>query len=126
MRKFWIGLILLAFSSGLYAQCGTGAPHCVVLFWSWAQGSGGVATSFNILRSTVTGGPYTQVGTTPVTLTSYTDNSGTGNILTEGSTYFYVIAASGPGGSSPNSTEASAKIPFLPPVTPTNPVATAH
>jgi hypothetical protein len=123
-----LALCALLLSAGLFAQtapCGT-AAHCVVLTWNWAQGSGGAATSFLVLRGTTTGGPYTQVGTTPISLLSYTDNSATGNVLTEGATYFYVIEASGPGGNSSNSTEASARIPFLPPVAPTTPVATPH
>ncbi len=117
-------LYLLLFAGIGFAQCGT-APHCVVL--SWTPGAGGATpTSFNVLRSTTTGGPYSQVGTTPASLTSYTDMSQTGNVLTEGATYFYVIAAASLGGASPNSTEVSAKIPFLLPTAPTSPLATAH
>jgi hypothetical protein len=118
-------LCFLVFAAGLFAQCGT-APHCVTLTWNWSQGTGGSATSFNVLRGTTTGGPYTQIATTPVTILGYTDLSAAGNVLTEGATYFYVIEASGPGGNSPNSIEASAKIPFLPPNSPTGPAATAH
>ena len=121
-------LLCLMFASVGFAQptspCGT-APHCVVLTWSAGLG-GSPPTSFNILRSDVTGGPYTQIGTTPATILSYTDMSGTGNVLTEGSTYFYVIQATNSGGNSPNSAEAAAKIPFLLPSAPTFVIAVPH
>lgn len=43
------------------------------------------ATSYAVLRSTTSGGPYTQIGTT--NYTAYSDRSG----LTNGRTYYYVV-----------------------------------
>jgi rhamnogalacturonan endolyase len=70
----------------------------VTLNWTAPAG----ATSYVIGRSTITGGAYTTIAS-GVTSTSFTDNSA-GN----GSTYFYVIAATGAGGTGLNSAEASA------------------
>jgi hypothetical protein len=52
---------------------------------SWAPVSG--ATAYNVLRGTVSGGPYTQIASVPSSTLAYTDLS-----VTSGSTYFYVIA----------------------------------
>ena len=57
--------------------------------------------SYNVKRATVTGGPYTTMGS--VTGTSYIDSG-----LTNGTTYYYVVSAVNPGGEGPNSTEANA------------------
>jgi hypothetical protein len=62
----------------------------------WATSSG--ATSYKVSRSTVSGGPYTQVGTPSVT--SYTDTS-----VSNGTTYYYVVAATNLGGTSANSAQ---------------------
>ena len=51
---------------------------------SWNASSG--ATSYNVKRSTVSGGPYTTVGSPGAT--SFTDTG-----LTNGTTYFYVVTA---------------------------------
>jgi hypothetical protein len=56
-------------------------PARVDLTWS-AQGQ---ANSYDVLRGTVNGGPYTQIGTT--TTTAYSDTKG----LTSGDTYYYVL-----------------------------------
>jgi len=69
----------------------------VGLTWS---ASGG-ATSYNVKRATVSGGPYTTVGST--SSTSFT-NTG----LTNGTTYFYVVTATNSFGESGNSNQASA------------------
>jgi hypothetical protein len=82
--------------------------HSVTLTWTWSQGTGGSATGFNVKRATVAGGPYTTVGTAVSTTTNYVDTSG----LTEGTKYFYVVTATGPGGESTPSNEASGMIPF--------------
>lgn len=58
--------------------------------------------SYNIKRSTTSGGPYTTIGT--VTGTKYTDTA-----VTNGSTYYYVVASVDNSiGENPNSTEVVA------------------
>lgn len=93
------------------------AQHSVKLTWTAGAGGGAVAT-FNVKRATVTGGPYTTVGSAPVAQPTYTDTSGTGNMLIEGTTYYYVVTATGPGGESGPSNESKASIPFLRPSAP--------
>ena len=66
---------------------------------TWTASSG--ATSYTILRSTTSGGPYTSVGTS--TTTSF---SNTG--LTCNTAYFYVVTASNGSCSSGNSAQATA------------------
>ena len=66
------------------------------LTWSAATG----ATSYNIWRSRVSGGPYTKIGTSGST--SY---SSTG--LATGTTYYYVVTSTGAGGTSEFSQEGS-------------------
>src|SRR5207253_2828678 len=67
---------------------------------SWTASSG--ATSYNVLRSTTSGGPYAQ-GACGVTSTSYSDTG-----LTALTTYYYVVQAVDAGGTSANSSPASA------------------
>jgi fibronectin type 3 domain-containing protein len=69
----------------------------VVLSWSASTG----ATGYVVKRGTVSGGPYTQVGT-PVAI-SFTDTG-----LTNGTKYFYVVEASNGAGTSANSAEVNA------------------
>jgi subtilisin-like proprotein convertase family protein len=65
---------------------------------SWTASAG--ATSYNILRSTTSGGPYTQVGTSATT--SFADSG-----LSCNTTYYYVVQAVGACASG-NSAQASA------------------
>ncbi len=67
---------------------------------SWSAASG--ATSYNVKRSTTSGGPYTTVQT-GVTGTSF-NNTG----LNASTTYYYVVSAVNAGGESANSAQASA------------------
>jgi len=82
---------------------------------------GGTVTGFIFKRATVTGGPYTTLNSSPVTNCSFDDTSAA--VQAEGSKFFYVVAATGPGGVSPDSSEASATIPFSPPAIPSAPTA---
>jgi hypothetical protein len=66
----------------------------------WTAPSG--ATTYNVLRSATSGGPYTQVAS-GVTSTSYTDTE-----VTNATTYYYVVQAVSSNGVSGNSNEASA------------------
>ncbi len=119
-------LCFVIFAAGLLAQnpCGT-APHCAVL--SWTPGTGGsLATGFNVKRATVTGGPYTQVGSVTAPTVTFTDLSGTGNVLVEGTKYFWVVTATGLGGESVPSPEVSGTVPFSPPQAPTGPTVTVR
>jgi endo-1,4-beta-D-glucanase Y/fibronectin type 3 domain-containing protein len=88
----------------------------VALTWNASTG----ATSYTVLRATVSGGPYTSVQT-GITTTSFTNTS-----LTNGTTYFYVVRAVNAFGTSGNSNQASATptAGTIPPA-PTNLVATA-
>jgi uncharacterized protein (TIGR03437 family) len=108
-------LAVTPFYSSLVAQ----TPHTVTLTWAWNQGDGPVATGFNVKRGTASGGPYATVASlTGTTIRTYTDASGTGNLLTPGTTYYYVVTAvSGSVESSP-SPEAQALIPASAPGAP--------
>lgn len=80
--------------TGITATPGNGQ---VTLAWNASAG----AASYNVERSTTSGGPYTTVGMP--TATGFTDTS-----VTDGTTYFYVVDAADLAGSSPNSTQVSA------------------
>jgi autotransporter-associated beta strand protein len=69
----------------------------VDLVWDTASG----AASYNVKRATISGGPYTTIAN--VTSNSYTDVN-----VTNGSPYYYVIAALGASKESANSAEAYA------------------
>ncbi len=75
----------------------TPGDSMVGLAWSAANG----ATSYNIKRSAVAGGPYTTVAN--VTTTSAEDTG-----LVNGTTYYYVVSAVNAAGESANSAEVSA------------------
>ena len=85
-----------AVPTGLTAVPGNGL---VVLNWLPLPG----ATSYNIKRTSRSGGPYTPVAT-DVTSTTYSDS-----IVKNGVVYFYVVSASNFGGESADSAEASAE-----------------
>jgi fibronectin type 3 domain-containing protein len=76
----------------------TSSNAAVSLTWNTAV----AADSYMIGRSTITGGPYTNIAT-GVTATTYLDNG-----LINGTTYYYVVAATNSYGPSSNSVEASA------------------
>jgi uncharacterized protein (TIGR03437 family) len=91
----------------------------VALTWTWSQGDGAVATGFNVKRGTTSGGPYATVASlTGTTIRTYTDASGTGNILTPGTTYYYVVTALAGAAESSPSPEAQAFIPASAPGAP--------
>jgi hypothetical protein len=66
---------------------------------TWAASA--TATSYNVKRSTTTGGPYTKISSP--TATNFTDTN-----LANGTTYFYVVSAVNATGESANSVQASA------------------
>jgi len=71
----------------------------ITLTWTASTG----ASSYNVKRASVSGGPYTTVAT-GVTGTTFTNTS-----LTNGSSYYYVVTAVNSAGESSNSPQASAK-----------------
>ncbi|HEV2436750.1 MAG TPA: fibronectin type III domain-containing protein, partial [Verrucomicrobiae bacterium] len=82
---------------------------------NWTASSG--ATSYNVYRASVSGGPYTQIATS-VSTTSYTDTT-----VVNGTTYYYVVTAVNANGESGYSNEASAT-PCTTPTVPTGLSAT--
>ena len=66
---------------------------------SWTASSG--ATSYHVKRGTATGGPYSQAGA--ATAAGFTDTG-----LTNGTKYYYVVAALNANGESANSSEVNA------------------
>jgi fibronectin type 3 domain-containing protein len=103
MKSIIIGLLI---SSGLMAQF-----HSVTLTWEWYQGTGGIATGFNVKRATISGGPYTIIASIDgTTVMTYVDAN-----VVEGTTYYYVVTATNPSYESDPSNEASALIPYFVP-----------
>ena len=96
---------------GLQASAGNGLVN---LTWSASTG----ATSYNVKRSTVTGGPYTTISSP--TVTNFTDTG-----VINGTKYFYVVTAVNASGESSPSMEASAAPTLAVPAAPTGLQATA-
>lgn len=86
------------------ARAQTATPHGIAL--AWQESTSGV-TSYNVWRSTTSGGPYTEV-ITGVTTTSYLDPAAG---LTAGTTYYYVVQAAIGTDLSAASAQASATVP---------------
>jgi len=81
------------------------APNQITV--SWNDSATGSVTSYDVLRATVSGGPYAAVGNVPdggAGPWSFQDTTVSGGL-----TYFYIVRANAPGGcQSPNSSQASA------------------
>jgi len=85
----------------LAATAGSGS---VSLSWAAPASNGGAAiTGYNVYRGTSPGGESATPVATNVTTTSFTDTG-----LTNGTTYYYTVAAVNSVGTSPQSNEASA------------------
>ncbi len=92
-------LVVLSAPASLAA---TGQTNQVAL--SWADGSGGAATSYIVLRSTTSGSGFTAIATNIGNAsTTFTDTK-----VTDWTTYYYVVQAVGPGGVSVFSAQVSA------------------
>ena len=84
---------------GLIAQGGISQVNL-----NWTPAAGDLAQGYNVLRSTTSGGPYTNIVTwTANTSPNYTDTSAANN-----TTYFYVVSANNQSGTSARSVEVSA------------------
>ena len=88
-------IVPLPYVGGLVARAGNG---WVGLNWTPTPG----ASSYNVKRSTVSGGPYTVLAS-PVFAANHTDM-----VVTNGHTYYYVVSAVVAGVESPNSAEVFA------------------
>lgn len=99
--------------AGLVATAGNSQA---ILTWSESVG----ATSYDIKRSSISGGPYSQLAI--ATTAAYTDNS-----VSNGSTYYYVVNAVNSTGVSANSAQAAVtpNVVVAIPGTPTGLTATA-
>jgi fibronectin type 3 domain-containing protein len=101
-------LYLVVFCSALlfWPAFGQTKQHSITL--NWTAGSGDV--TFNIYRSTVSGGPYTKINAISVVNPTYTDTTGLGSTK-----YYYVVSGVDSGGyESVYSNEASATFLALP------------
>jgi hypothetical protein len=89
--------------TGLAATAGNAQ---VALSWTGSA----FATSYNVRRATASAGSYSTIGTTTAPAVTYADSTG----LNNGTTYYYVVSATGPGGTSSDSAPVSAT-PVAPP-----------
>ncbi len=105
------GVSVPAVPTGLAATAGNAQ---ISLNWNASSG----ATSYQVKRSTTTGGPYTQISSP--SSSSFTDPG-----LTNGTKYFYVVSAANFAGQSANSAEVSANPILAAPTTPAGLAATA-
>jgi hypothetical protein len=62
------------------------APHSVSL--SWDASTSANVDGYNVYRSTTSGGPYTKLTPSPITVTAYVDSA-----VTSGQTYYYASTA---------------------------------
>ncbi len=79
--------------------------HSVALSWTASTSTG--VTGYNVFRATVSGGPYTQLNTSEITGTTYTDTT-----VEAGETYYYVATAVTSTDDSAYSNQATAVVPF--------------
>lgn len=86
---------------------GTGVQpvsHSVTLSWT---ASTSTVTGYNVYRSTVSGGPYSKLNSTPVAATTYADTT-----VQPSTTYYYVVTSVDSSGvESADSAEVSATVP---------------
>jgi cellulose 1,4-beta-cellobiosidase len=82
----------------LTATAASVGSRAIMLQW----GTAARARSYNLKRSTTSGGPYVTIATGITGQTYYNDS------LTPGVTYYYIVSASNGAGEGPNSNEANA------------------
>jgi fibronectin type 3 domain-containing protein len=99
----------------------TGGNQTVQLVWSAPASNGGAAvTSYNVYRSTTPGGEGATPLATGVTKTTYADSA-----VTNGTAYYYTVAAVNSAGAGPQSGEATATPQATAPSAPTGLAASA-
>jgi fibronectin type 3 domain-containing protein len=90
---------LASVPTGLTATAGDATVNL-----SWSASTGSAPITYNVYRSTTSGGEGTTAIKTGLTGTSFTDNG-----LASGTTYYYKVSATNAAGTSAQSAEASAK-----------------
>jgi len=83
-----VAVVSNASNSPAISLSGTGVQtvsHSATLSWTASTSS---VMSYYVYRGTQTGGPYSKLNATPVSLTTYTDSS-----VQAGQTYFYVATS---------------------------------
>ncbi|MGA3008415.1 MAG: malectin domain-containing carbohydrate-binding protein, partial [Opitutaceae bacterium] len=111
--EVWTPAAIAAAPTGLSATGGNGQVNLV---WNASAG----ATSYNVYRGTSSGGESATPIAIGVTGASYTDST-----VTNGTSYYYKVAAVNTGGTSGLSNEASALPKVVPPNAPASPSAMA-
>ena len=108
MRKSSRVLFLFSFALTLCSTTAFAQSHSATLAWTPAQQPPGITiASWNVLRGTTSGGPYTQLASVPASTTSYTDTS-----VSSGSDYYYVVqSVDTQGATSDDSAQVEAVIP---------------
>jgi Abnormal spindle-like microcephaly-assoc'd, ASPM-SPD-2-Hydin/CARDB len=92
-------------SPNLESLSGTGVyNHTVSLTWTASTSSG--VLGYDVYRSTTSGGPYSEITTSPVSVTSYTDSA-----VSAGQTYYYVALTVTGSGESGYSNQTTANVP---------------
>jgi fibronectin type 3 domain-containing protein len=96
--------LTVALQGSTTTTSGGGSSHSATV--SWDNGDP-TATTYRVYRSGVSGGPYTSLNATPLSVTTYTDST-----VISGSTYFYVVTEINASGvESQFSSEVSATVP---------------
>ena len=110
-----LGEGIRSFKDGMSGSTGTAAATAVVnapgnltakagkgqVQLSWGAASG--ASTYNVMRSGASGGPYARIAST--SSTNYSDEG-----LASGTTFYYAVSAANASGESGNSTEVSATV----------------